>query len=118
MTGYSGEILAKSVEIYLNGCELNKVLSLMVDNVSSNDVGIQYLNRWLMYGNSMILKREYIHTHYCAHILNLIVKEGLKEIHDSIFRIRAAVKNVRSFPVRWQRFKVLLNMLKEIDDSI
>ncbi|WVZ09209.1 hypothetical protein V8G54_013739 [Vigna mungo] len=41
----------------------------------------------------------------CAHILSLIVKDGLKEIKDSISKIRGAVKYVKSSPTRFARFK-------------
>ena len=40
-----------------------------------------------------------------AHIVNLIVNEGLKEHQDSITRIRGAVKYVRQSPSRLQKFK-------------
>ncbi|GKV13314.1 hypothetical protein SLEP1_g24341 [Rubroshorea leprosula] len=41
----------------------------------------------------------------CAHILNLIVNEGLKNLHDSILKIRNAIRYVRASPSRMQRFK-------------
>ncbi|XP_025670511.2 zinc finger BED domain-containing protein RICESLEEPER 2-like [Arachis hypogaea] len=44
----------------------------------------------------------------CAHILNLIVKDGLKEIDDSVAKIRDAVKYVRSSNSRLTRFKACI----------
>ena len=41
----------------------------------------------------------------CAHILSLIVKEGLKVIDDSIYRVRSAVRYVRSSNSRTTRFQ-------------
>nr|KYP65257.1 Putative AC transposase [Cajanus cajan] len=41
----------------------------------------------------------------CAHILNLIVKDGFKENIDVVVRIRAAIKYVRSSPSRLSKFK-------------
>nr|KYP41823.1 hypothetical protein KK1_036788 [Cajanus cajan] len=41
----------------------------------------------------------------CAHILSLIMKDGLKEIKDSILKIRNAVKYVKSSLARFSRFK-------------
>ncbi|KAI3412438.1 Diacylglycerol kinase (DAG kinase) [Psidium guajava] len=41
----------------------------------------------------------------CAHILSLIVRDGLKDMNDSIVRIRSAVRYVRSSPGRLRRFK-------------
>nr|KYP38668.1 Putative AC transposase [Cajanus cajan]KYP38675.1 Putative AC transposase [Cajanus cajan]KYP38677.1 Putative AC transposase [Cajanus cajan] len=42
---------------------------------------------------------------HCEHILSLIVKEGLKEIKDSILKIRNAVKYVKFSSTRFARFK-------------
>ena len=46
-----------------------------------------------------------MHLRCSAHILNLIVAEGLKEYHQSISRIRNVVRFVRSSPFRTQKFK-------------
>ncbi|KAI5424397.1 hypothetical protein KIW84_030547 [Lathyrus oleraceus] len=105
VTDYTGEIMAKTVKKCLNGWELNRVLSVTVDNASSNDVGIQHLKRWLHSQNDIVLNGEYLHTRCCDHILNLIVKDGMKEVDDSIVRIRAAVRYVRHTPSRFQRLK-------------
>ncbi|XP_025670227.1 zinc finger BED domain-containing protein RICESLEEPER 2-like [Arachis hypogaea] len=105
VTGHTGEIMAQNVEACLNSWKLNKILSLTVDNASSNDVGVMYLKRRLISWKSSVLNREYLHMQCCAHILNLIVKDGLKEIDDSIAKIRDAVKYVRSSNLRLTRFK-------------
>jgi len=46
-----------------------------------------------------------MHLRCCAHILNLVVNDGLKEIDDSIIKIRAACKFVKSSPARLAMFK-------------
>jgi hypothetical protein len=103
--GHTGEIMAKTVKNCLNDWELSRVLSVTVDNATSNDVGIQHLKRWLMSQNGLVLNGEYLHTRCCAHILNLIVKDGLAEVDNSILRVRAAVRYVRRTPSRFGRFK-------------
>ncbi|KAI5403583.1 hypothetical protein KIW84_050952 [Lathyrus oleraceus] len=70
--------MAKSVKKCLNGWELNRVLSVTVDNASSNDVGFQHLKRWLHSQNGIVLNGEYLHT---------------------------PVRYVRRTPSRFQRFK-------------
>ncbi|XP_029130253.1 zinc finger BED domain-containing protein RICESLEEPER 2, partial [Cajanus cajan] len=105
VTSHTGKTMAKKVERCLSKWGLNRVLTLTVDNASSNDVGIQYLKKRLMSWNSLVMKGDYIHMRYCAHILNLIVKEGFKDNIDAILRIRGAEKYVRSSPSRLFKFK-------------
>jgi hypothetical protein len=49
-----------------------------------------------------------MHVRCCAHILNLIVTEGLKEVDESIMRISSAVKYVKSSHARFESFKTCL----------
>ena len=53
-----------------------------------------------------------MHMRCCAHILNLIFKDGLKEQDDSITRIRNAVRYIRSSPARLAKFMVCVEMEK------
>ena len=47
-----------------------------------------------------------------AHILNLVVSDGLKKLHSSIVAVRNAVRYVRSTPVRLQKFKMCIEREK------
>lgn len=49
---------------------------------------------------------------YCAHILNLIVKDGLDEHDKSILRIRNVVRYVRSSPFRLSTFGKCVDKVK------
>ena len=53
--------------------------------------------------NGSILGNEYMHMRCYAHILNLIVREGLKEIDASVAKVREAMRYVKSSPNRSQR---------------
>jgi len=72
--------MAKFVESCLHEWGLNHVLTLIVDNATSNDTGVKHLKKKLLSWNNLVLKGDYIHMRCCAHILNLIVSSGLKEI--------------------------------------
>ncbi|XP_057759636.1 zinc finger BED domain-containing protein RICESLEEPER 2-like [Arachis stenosperma] len=112
VTSHSGEVIGATIESCLNNWNLNRVFSVTVDNASSNDVAIKYLKQRLNSWNSIILNGEFIHMRCCAHIINLIVKEGLKEIDESVLRIRSAVKYVRSSPSRASRFQKCVELEK------
>ena len=45
-----------------------------------------------------------MHMRCCAHILNLIVGEGLKEIYESFTKVHEAMRYVKSSPNRNQTF--------------
>ena len=77
-----------------------------MDNATANTTAIGYvirkLNSWQ--DDGAVLEGKYLHVRCCAHILNLIVSDGLKDLHDSIAVIRNAVKFVKSSPSRLDRF--------------
>ncbi|RYR58263.1 hypothetical protein Ahy_A05g023909 isoform B [Arachis hypogaea] len=50
--------------------------------------------------NSHPLRGEFLQVRCCAHILNLVVNDGLREMHESILKIRNAVRHVRASPGR------------------
>jgi hypothetical protein len=108
--GHSGEVMAQTVWNCLSNWELNQVLTMTVDNASSNDVGISYLKKNLM--PDLVMKGKYFHTRCCAHVLNLIVKDGLKDIDNSVLRIRGAVKYIQSSGPRYDKFKSFIDPQK------
>jgi chemotaxis methyl-accepting protein methylase len=48
-----------------------------------------------MANNDVLCRHEFIHVRCCAHILNLVAHDGLKDIDDSIVRIRNMVKYLK-----------------------
>ena len=46
-----------------------------------------------------------MHLRCVAHILNLIVQDGLTEYHDSISKVREVVRYVRASPARIQKLQ-------------
>ena len=57
-----------------------KISTITVDNCSSNDGMIDILCEKLSLNNSLLLNGNVFHLRCAAHILNLIVKEGLDVI--------------------------------------
>ncbi|XP_050876751.1 zinc finger BED domain-containing protein RICESLEEPER 1-like [Lathyrus oleraceus] len=108
----------KKIEKCLEEWLIGKVFTITVDNASSNDVAITYLKNTMDDWNSHPLKGEYMHVRCCAHILNLVVQDGLKDYHSSISKIRNAVRYVRASPGRLDRFKTCIKEARLQEKSI
>ncbi|KAL5857275.1 hypothetical protein ACOSQ3_004733 [Xanthoceras sorbifolium] len=90
-----------------SGDSIERFFTITVDNATANTTVIGYvrrkLNSWQVDG--AILEGKYLHVRCCAHILNLIVGDGLKDLHESVVAIRNADKYLKSSPYRLDRFK-------------
>lgn len=58
------------------------------------------------------MKGEFMHMRCCAHILNLIVTEGLKQYHIYITRIRIVVRYARASTERLDKFEICVEREK------
>ncbi|XP_026459235.1 zinc finger BED domain-containing protein RICESLEEPER 1-like [Papaver somniferum] len=61
--------------------------------------------------NILLNDGKFFHVRCCAHILALIVKEGLKEIDPAVLKIRASVKSLKKSQVIKQKFLDIVNTL-------
>jgi len=74
-----------------------------LDNCSVNDSMIGLMESRLGEGN-MLLGGKHLHTRCCAHILNLIVQDGLEVIKKSIARIKEGIAYWIATPKRYEKF--------------
>lgn len=102
---HKSDTIGKQVETCSNEWGIKNVFTVTVDNASSNEGAISYLKKKVRNWKGLVLDGEFMHIRCCAHILNLVVKEGLKDLDSSIEAIRNAVRYVRSSPTRLARFK-------------
>ena len=77
-----------------------KVFSITLDNASSNDSMVDFLKTEI----DLVCEGEYFHVRYCAHIMNLIVQDELKEVDDVIIKVRDSMKYYKGSRSRKQRF--------------
>ncbi|KAK9757677.1 hypothetical protein RND81_01G178600 [Saponaria officinalis] len=102
--GHTGKIIGQTIEKCLSEWNLNNVLTVTIDNASSNDV-VDYLKRKFNNSETDVMKGKYLHMRCAAHILNLVVKDGLKDLLKAVAKIRALVRYVRSSPARKKKFE-------------
>ncbi|XP_076951249.1 zinc finger BED domain-containing protein RICESLEEPER 3-like [Bidens hawaiensis] len=74
----------------------------MVDNASSNDKAIAYL---LRKQPNLYDEGRHFHIRCMAHILNLILKDGLRENNYHVECIRKAVRHIRNSTQIMTKFK-------------
>jgi hypothetical protein len=101
--GHKGEDIGKNLLKCMNEWGLDRVMTVTVDNASSNDSGVGILRRQLQQTN--IADGKYLHMRCAAHIINLIVQDGLKEVDLSIKRVRAAIRYIKNGTSRLVKFK-------------
>jgi hypothetical protein len=111
--GHKGDDIGKSVLRCMVEWGLERVMTITVDNASANDAGIAYLRRQLIKTN--LASGKYLHMRCAAHIVNLIVHDGLKEVDQSVKRVRAAVKYIRNGGLRMVKFKEIVEEEKLTD---
>ena len=90
----------------------DKVWTVTVDNASYNDVDVRMLKDNLSYKNQLPLSGKLFHVRCCAHILNLLVQDGLFEIGEIIKNARESVKYVIQSESRLNIFGDIVKQLK------
>ncbi|KAL0017678.1 hypothetical protein SO802_004747 [Lithocarpus litseifolius] len=84
----------------------------VMDNASSDGTTIKFLQIVTKDWKGTVLEHEFLHMRCCAHILNLIAGDGLKEIDASIARVHEAVRTFVSF------LKLFYNATKKFSGSM
>ena len=77
---------------------------MTLDNASSNDSMQNILKEMLTLQNGLLCDGDFFHVSCYAHILNLIVQEGLKVAKEALHKIRESVKYVKASKGRLRQF--------------
>lgn len=107
-----GETLGKAIEQCLLEWGIERVFTITVDNASSNNVSVQYVMNTVNEWGGAILGGQHMHLRCSAHILNLIVQDGLNDYSASISKIRDVVRYVRGSSSRMQKLKECADQAK------
>ncbi|XP_054816849.1 zinc finger BED domain-containing protein RICESLEEPER 2-like [Prosopis cineraria] len=116
---HSGHELASKVFecLYEWGIE-KKVFTITLDNASANDCMAEILKKKLVLQNNLICDGKFFHVRCCAHILNLIVQEGLKVTNIAINKIQESIKYVKMSESKMKTFRKCIQQVGGIDTSI
>jgi hypothetical protein len=88
-----------------------KVSTITLDNCSTNDAMVDKIKEKLNL-NTLLRDGSLLHMRCVAHILNLIVKDGLEVVKDGIERIRDSVAYWTATPKRKERFEKTARQLR------
>lgn len=108
--GHKGELLARDLDLYLKEWGISKVFAITVDNASSNYTCIELLKDRLTSRGADFLNGKYMHMRCIAHIINLIVNDGLRDMKASIKKVRKAVRFINQSPARLAKFKECIDL--------
>ncbi|GJU47803.1 zinc finger BED domain-containing protein RICESLEEPER 2-like protein [Tanacetum coccineum] len=109
---HTADVLADMLYDCLCDWNLDRKLStITVDNCTTNDAIINNLLDKLPL-SSLMMNGELFHMRCAAHILNLIVQDGLAVIGDGIDRIRDSVAFWTATPKREQKFEEAARQLE------
>ncbi|XP_062114445.1 zinc finger BED domain-containing protein RICESLEEPER 2-like [Humulus lupulus] len=88
-----------------------KLSTLTLDNCTTNDAMMDFMLEKLS-SSHLMLGGNFVHMHCCAHISNLIVKEGLDTIKDGVESIRESVFYWTATPKKVENFEEMTRQIK------
>nr|GEV07499.1 zinc finger BED domain-containing protein RICESLEEPER 2-like [Tanacetum cinerariifolium] len=98
----------------LNG--IDAIMAVSVDNASANDSAIDFLRKTFAKKDNCLLNRKRIHIICAAHILNLVVQDGIKSVDMSIQSNRYA-NSILDVPTRWNSTYNMLEVAQAYEDG-
>ncbi|XP_040361763.1 zinc finger BED domain-containing protein RICESLEEPER 2-like [Rosa chinensis] len=102
---HNGVALADKVNTLIGEWGIEKNLfSITLDNATANDSFVEKLKTKLNFRGLLIMDGKFFHVRCCAHILNLIVQDGLKAIDPSVIKVRDCIKYIKGSSARKERF--------------
>ncbi|XP_058783283.1 zinc finger BED domain-containing protein RICESLEEPER 2-like [Vicia villosa] len=110
---HSGEVLCRELIKVMDDWGItDKVISISIDNASANDNCIVRLKRDYSGRRNLPLDGKLFHARCCAHILNLLVQDGLDMIKVTVNKIRNGVKYLLNSDTRCKAFKKIVDELQ------
>ncbi|XP_050225706.2 zinc finger BED domain-containing protein RICESLEEPER 2-like [Mercurialis annua] len=105
--GHKGDYISKTLENCLLQWGLKNVFTVTMDNAGSNGTAIAAFKKKMIVWGTDVSKCQYLHMRCIAHVLNLVVSDGLKEMNLSVKKVRDCIRYIRNSPSRLKRFNDL-----------
>nr|XP_043619135.1 zinc finger BED domain-containing protein DAYSLEEPER-like isoform X2 [Erigeron canadensis] len=99
---HSGDDIGPELLRCIDCWGIQNVMTITLDNASSNDKAIEYLLKELP---NLYDKGKHFHVRCMAHILNLIVKDALRSQTHHVERVQKAIRYIRRSTQRITKFK-------------
>ncbi|KAG7547856.1 Ribonuclease H-like superfamily [Arabidopsis suecica] len=107
VTDKKGETIARHLIECLDEWGIEKVFTVTVNNAEGNDKALTLFQdaMRLKGANALVKDGDFLRMRCCGDIVNLLVKESMEHVSDSIVAIRNAVKYVQSSSSRLKSFE-------------
>ena len=106
LSPHTGQVISDRLsQILLEWKALNKVAFVTLDNASSNNVAVSRLQRFIHDRSQtpgIPATSNFFHIRCAAHVINLIVKDGLKQISGPIDRLRESSSSSMAHHPGWR----------------
>ncbi|KAL4568270.1 hypothetical protein LXL04_023878 [Taraxacum kok-saghyz] len=96
----------------------DKIFTISVDNAAYNDKALKRLKEIFSRVGKIVCGGRLFHVRCCAHILNLLVRDGLGTIDSVIGEVREAIKYLNNSEARLQRFSDYAHQLQIKDRKL
>lgn len=87
ITSHKGDDIGRAIEQCLRLWEITKVFTITIDNASTNEVVVAYMKKRLTGYKTLMFDGDFLHLRCACNIINLIVKDGLKELEGGVAAI-------------------------------
>ncbi|TVU23008.1 hypothetical protein EJB05_32734 [Eragrostis curvula] len=89
----------------------DKIFSITLDNAQVNNAMIDLLRPNLLLKKMLPCEGRLFHVRCTAHVINLVVQDGLKQICEIVDNIRESVKYIKSSQSRREKFEEIVVQL-------
>nr|KAJ0195480.1 hypothetical protein LSAT_V11C700348540 [Lactuca sativa] len=90
----------------------DKIFTISLDNAAYNDMALRRLKEIFSRVRKLTCGGRLFHVRCCAHILKILVKDGLAMIDSVIEEVREGIKYINNFEARLQTFSNIAHQLQ------